>query len=115
MEICTNKACKIDVCKLRHSRSCRYHRDIGFCKFGEWCLFKHDICGSGYNDVKEISNKVKDIENLIAEKTELINSLEKMLKESQETSKNEEREELGKQVDQKIEVFEKTINTFHKC
>ena len=38
-----------------------------------------------------------------------------MLKESQMTNKNEEKEEPGKKVDQKIEVFEKTINTFHKC
>ena len=41
MEICSNNGCEIRVCSLRHPKSCRYFREIGYCKFGEWCLFKH--------------------------------------------------------------------------
>ena len=42
MEICSKKSCEIRLCSLRHPKSCRYYREIGYCKFGEWCLFRHE-------------------------------------------------------------------------
>ena len=42
-EKCSNKNCEIQKCSLRHPRTCRYFRDFGNCKFGEWCLFNHEI------------------------------------------------------------------------
>ena len=41
MEICSNNGCETRVCSLRHPKSFRYFREIGYCKFGEWCLFKN--------------------------------------------------------------------------
>ena len=54
MEKCLNKTCEIDKCSFRHPKVYRYFRDIGYCKFGEWCLFKHEKVVS-----KEIEDAMK--------------------------------------------------------
>ena len=81
MQICCKTNCEIKTCSLRHPRICRYHRDIGFCKFGEWCLFKHEGIAKGSIEIKNISDKIIDIEKVIAEKNKQIDSLEKILED----------------------------------
>ena len=65
-EKCTRSDCEIKSCRLRYLRICRYFRDIGFCKFGEWCLFNHEGLFNGASEVEEISIKIKNIEKLIS-------------------------------------------------
>ena len=55
MEICSNKDCEIKECSLRHPKTCRYFRDIGFCKFGEWWLFNHNE--ENLKEIKQITKK----------------------------------------------------------
>ena len=77
LEICSNQNCETKRCSLRHPKTCRYYRDIGYCKFGEWCYFKHENGTS-----KEIEEKVKildakfeTIKKCISEKDEVIENL----------------------------------------
>ena len=28
---------------ILHPKECRFLKNIGYCKFGEWCLFSHNI------------------------------------------------------------------------
>ena len=59
MENCpNNKNCEIEHCSLRHPRTCRYYRDIGYCKFGEWCLFNHDESSNSMTDIQKITKKL---------------------------------------------------------
>ena len=105
MEKCPEKDCEIKECSLRHPRICRYYRDIGYCKFGEWCLFNHD--GQNLNEISKITKKLKTIEKKIEEKNEAIATLEKLL-ETQPTNKLEE---VMKTVDAKVGTFENNLNT----
>ena len=82
MEICPkNKQCEIQKCSLRHPRTCRYHRDIGYCKFGKWCLFNHNIDSNCPKEVQEIVKKLKIVEKNIEDKTKSIAALEKIIEE----------------------------------
>ena len=82
MEKCVKSDCDIKSCRSRHPRVCRYYRDIGFCKFGEWCLFKHDRPSKSLNEVKEISVKINNIEKLIERKVFTLNHWKKILTNS---------------------------------
>jgi hypothetical protein len=76
MENCNKLKCEIQQCSYRHPQICRYFCDIGFCTFGEWCLFKHDGVEQGSKKIKEVTDKWKNIEKNIAEKNKEIESLE---------------------------------------
>ena len=40
-EKCENSSCDRKTCNLRHPKICRFFRENGFCKFGEYCKFIH--------------------------------------------------------------------------
>ena len=62
MEICPkNKQCEIEKCSLRHPQTCRYHRDIGYCKFGDYCLFNHDEESNYPKEIQKIAKKLKKL------------------------------------------------------
>ena len=103
--------CDTKSCSLRHPRICRYYRDIGFCKFGEWCLFKHEGVSKGLKEVKEISDKIKNVEKQIEEKSLLIEALDKTVKESLESNKSENLEQFAKDMQNKVERFENNLFT----
>ena len=69
-EKCENDSCDTKTCNLRHPRVCRYFRDIGFCKFGEWCLFNHEW---GTNEVKEKKRKLNILRKLSMRKQKKFN------------------------------------------
>ena len=89
LEKCSNNECDIKSCSLRHPRTCRYYRDIGFCKLCEWCQFKHEGVSKGLQEVNEISDRMKNVEKQIEEKSLLIEALDKTVKESLESNKSE--------------------------
>ena len=105
-EICSNKGCEIEKCSQRHPRICRYHRDIGYCKFGKWCLFKHETLSSP-KEMKVIAKKLETIEKDLEEKGIAIENLA--------SSKTNNLEEVLKTVDDKIDNFENNLLTLKKC
>jgi hypothetical protein len=114
MEKCKKMKCDIENCSLRHPQVCRYFRDIGYCKFGEWCLFKHDGITQGSKEIKVLTEKMENIEKRISEKNKEIDSLEKIINESIEKNKVGMFEEFVKAVEIKIEVFETNLSTVKK-
>ena len=42
-KICEKFDCEIRECHLRHPKICKAYRDLGFCKFSEWCKFSHNV------------------------------------------------------------------------
>ena len=69
--------CEIKKCNLRHPKKCKFFRDYGFCKFGEWCRFdqKVDIDASEADEkLNELREKLKKVEN------ELENNNKKIIK-----------------------------------
>ena len=114
MEKCSKLKCDIQQCSLRHPQVCRYFRDIGYCKFGEWCLFKHDGVIQGSKEIKELTDKLKNIEKIISEKNKDIESLEKIMTESIEKNNVGKFEEFAQGVEIKMEVFETNLSTLKK-
>ena len=130
LEICSNQNCESKRCSLRHPKLCRYFRDIGYCKFGEWCKFKHEngtskemegkfkmldakfeTMETNYNILRQcISEKEEIIENLkdkIMIFEEKIHELENLhgakIEHLEETMKQAK---AGNNVDEKIKVIE---------
>ena len=100
MKICSNKSCEKRLCSLRHPKPCRYYREIGYCKFGEWCLFQH-----------EDSDK-KDIEEAVEKLDAKMDAFEKCVNEKDtEILKLVERIKFN---EEKIKFLEEKINNFVK-
>ena len=106
LEKCNKTSCEIKTCSKRHPVICRYLRDRGYCKFGEWCLFEHNF-GDDKQSIKEITNKLDTIEKLVEEKSKTIDSLEKTIVEREEN--------ILEKMENKLKVFEGNIQTMKKC
>ena len=50
-------------CQQRHPRKCRYFSKYNYCKFGEYCKFKHDE-NINNNNERDIANLKSEIEAL---------------------------------------------------
>ena len=111
MEKCSKTNCEIHSCSSRHPRTCRYYRDIGYCKFGEFCLFNHDKRSNCLEESHKISKKIETIEKTIEEKNNNIEQLENALKDK----RNSQLEEVLEKVDSKIDVFQSNILTLKTC
>ena len=86
-EICEKLNCEIRICNLRHPKVCRFFRDLGVCKFSEWCKFSHKVSNKAVkNDkVKELEEKLKNVEVALEKKKEDVLQLEEAkLEESNE-------------------------------
>ena len=100
MKICSNKSCEKRLCSLRHPKPCRYYREIGYCKFGEWCLFQH-----------EDSNK-RNIEEAVKKLDAKMDAFEKCLnEEDNEILKLAERINFN---EEKMKFLEEKINNLVK-
>ena len=69
-EKCNNSACDIASCTSRHPKICRYWRDYGFCKFGEYCYYSHNDLNAqivSSIDFENIQKKLSDLEQQIRE------------------------------------------------
>ena len=67
-ELCKLATCDGKSCLHRHPRECKFFRNIGYCKFGEWCHFSH------------IVKKDPELENLKTENRAIIKKLEELEK-----------------------------------
>ena len=121
--LCENAKCVVRECVLRHPKFCKYLRDYGHCKFGEWCFFSHKLSIKNYNidndEIKELNDKLNDLNNKIKtcetnimDKSNEIEALEKKLSEKDTI---EQREEVLIKFDTKIETFEGKLNTMKMC
>ena len=61
--ICENVRCLKSDCELRHPIMCRYFSQYNYCKFGEYCKFKHGEFRSSEID-KEIEKLKLEIDKL---------------------------------------------------
>ena len=83
-ELCEKSDCEIRECSFRHPRVCKYYRDWGFCKFGEWCMFSHKINKNNAvknDEVKKLERKLKDIELELEKQNEKVLKLENEMKD----------------------------------
>ena len=87
--MCVDKNCEVFDCEKRHPKLCKYFRDFKKCRFTT-CAFKHD----NQNDVNE-------------DTVEKVKRLEKRLYEIECASKKNEQKGNEKNVEKKLEVFEK--------
>ena len=68
--VCEKGECEAEKCSKRHPQTCRYYRDYGRCKFGEYCFYKNhdDQNKTIYREVKDLKLKVEALEKLLKEK-----------------------------------------------
>ena len=77
-EKCEDSKCKVKNCNLRHPKFCSFYRDYGFCKYGEWCCFKHRK-ETGNDAIENLVKENEDVQSqliLIEEKLERLNQEE---------------------------------------
>ena len=65
--ICQKSKCEIRECNQRHPKVCKYFRDLGFCKFSEWCRFSHNVEKNNSLKNEEIKKLDDKIECIISE------------------------------------------------
>ena len=111
-ERCQNKECEVKNCNFRHPQVCKFFRDIGYCKFGEWCYFRHIEKPKSLEEINELTEKLKGIEKSIAKKSEQIECLEKIIQESGE---NNQVQIYVKEVEAKFITFENNLQTMKVC
>ena len=110
-EKCEDSKCKVKNCKLRHPKVCTFFRDYNFCKFGEFCIFKHlkhaqnDTVENLAIENQEILSKLKNVE----EKLELLN------KEEFNTKQIIEKLSLVEKKFEKIELLEQEVHSNSKA
>ena len=117
-KICEKPTCEIRKCNSRHPKNCKFLRGYGYCKYGEWCKFKHKVIEK--KDDEEMKNKVHNLEKLVVKKediekilSEKIEDLKDIIaKEFVERIKNVEK--LIKEKDDIIKALEKRINKMSK-
>ena len=66
-KICEKEDCNVNLCQDRHPRTCKFFAEYGRCKFGEFCLYSHNVKNLTVHE-KEINAlrvKVKDLEEEI--------------------------------------------------
>ena len=63
--LCENLNCEVRECKLRHPKQCKFLRDYGYCKFGEWCYFSHKelrkMSNAENEELKELKNRFNNL------------------------------------------------------
>ena len=42
-KLCESYSCDGQTCAEKRARVCKFFKNIGYCKFGEWCLFSRII------------------------------------------------------------------------
>ena len=100
---CQNVQCSVRDCSFRHPRECRYFRDYGNCKFGEFCKFNHKAFRNENNiEIDEIKKKLEELKSQIDAKNKEINH------------KNSEIESMSKKVEHKIASIEEKMNVMEK-
>ena len=79
-KICETLNCVVKECLHRHPKCCKFLRDYGYCKFGEYCKFSHKAFGMKSDvekeELKKLKEKLENLEKEINSKDELIKDLE---------------------------------------
>ena len=59
--MCADKSCNIFSCENRHPKICTFFRDLGQCKFNEYCKFDHNK----QKKILENNQKIEELEKKI--------------------------------------------------
>ena len=78
--MCENSSCSVLECESRHPRKCRYFLLYRYCKFGQYCRYKHEETNNEIvilkfemeKRMKEIGEKDKNIKEIESEISEHI-------------------------------------------
>ena len=86
-ELCVALDCDGKKCMQRHPKVCKFLRNYGYCKFGEWCLFSHTVKKDPeVEKLKaeniEIKKKLEELEKILFEKNEQIENILEYMKET---------------------------------
>ena len=87
-EICLQTDCEINTCEKRHPLECNYLRTYKRCKFGSFCLYRHEIFGNNDHLIEELKMRLKAIEDKISQKTNEIQILDDKLNEMRQSKMN---------------------------
>ena len=92
-ELCEELSCDGKTCIQRHPKECKFFRNRGYCKFGEWCHFLHVVRKNPEiekikEENKAILEKLNALEKLLLEKDK---EMEQILKAIQETKNTKEK------------------------
>ena len=83
-ERCENPTCEIRSCSLRHPRKCKWQRDYGRCKYGEWCSFDHNNISDNQKSINKILQRLEHMSKIILEKDNMINHLAEKIRKLEE-------------------------------
>ena len=90
-EICLQTVqtdCEINTSEKRHPLECNYFRTYKRCKFGSFCLYRHEIFGNNDHLIEKLKMRLKAIEDKISKKTSEIQILDDKLNEIRQSKMN---------------------------
>ena len=95
-EICEISSCNGKTCIQRHPKICKFLRNRGYCKFGEWCLFSHVIKKDPEIEKIKAENRailkrLEEVEKILFEKDKAIDEIMKYIEgtRKKETNKSD--------------------------
>ena len=98
-ELCENSSCKVQICRLRHPKKCKFYSNFGRCKFGEWCSYEHtekvNMFGILKQGIENLSKQIENIEKDLKEKDEIIDNLVDKMRKCEEYCDNSKNEGHG--------------------
>ena len=64
-ELCEDENCDGSVCEKRHPKKCFYFHELHRCKFGDYCLYSHNLTQASSAVKDNLETKVKNLEKRI--------------------------------------------------
>ena len=92
-KLCESSSCDGKTCAERHPRVCKFFKNVGYCKFGEWCLFSHIIKKDPEMEKLKAENRailkrLEEVEKVLFEKDKEINDIMKSIEETRKMETN---------------------------
>ena len=116
-ENCQNRYCKINECRERHPKLCRYFQNYGRCKFSP-CAFRHETSNIiPVNEEKDLREKLVFLENEIKAKDKKIEELATKISDLETKlsvidSIKEKIEDHDKKFEKLLKAIDKTLEFF---
>ena len=118
-KICEKKDCEVKNCEQRHPKNCLYFQQFSYCKFGDFCFYKHNHAHQSSEKISDFENvfneKIRDFEIILNEKCDLINLLKTQIGQLEDRLSSLEKKEDIQNVEtfvksKNVEVSDDTIN-----
>jgi hypothetical protein len=107
-KICEISQCEVRKCPLRHPKICKFYRDNGYCKFGEFCYFSHKT-------KMNIENYRKENEEILSKLAEVDRSLKALEEKERETKAIiENLKAVNEQSESQNKMYENLMKRFNE-